>query len=72
MAKLHLWVVCKSCEREFDSKLRLDRRSFERGTLAANYHQCPHCGRRLTYQKSDYLIKSSPPAPTDSQAGGPG
>ncbi|MDR7401790.1 MAG: hypothetical protein QN155_06155 [Armatimonadota bacterium] len=54
MGKLALWVVCGNCGREFDTGLRLDRRSFARGTLAANYHRCPHCGRRLTYRKADY------------------
>ncbi len=54
MGKLALWVVCGSCGREFDTGLRLDRRSFARGTLAANYHRCPFCGQRLTYRKADY------------------
>ncbi len=62
MGKLHLWVVCKGCGREFDTHLRLDRRSFERGTLAANYHRCPSCGTRMTYQKSDYQAREQPPA----------
>jgi DNA-directed RNA polymerase subunit RPC12/RpoP len=54
MGKLALWVVCGNCGREFDTGLRLDRRSFARGTLAANYHRCPFCGQRLTYRKADY------------------
>ena len=57
MAKLHLWLVCRSCGREFDTRLRLDRKSFERGTMAANYHACPHCGERLTYKKAEYLTR---------------
>jgi DNA-directed RNA polymerase subunit RPC12/RpoP len=57
MGKLALHVVCKNCGREFDTRLRLDRRSFERGTLAANYHMCPHCGEKLTYRKVDYVVK---------------
>ena len=57
MGKLALHVICKSCGREFDTRLRLDRRSFERGTLAANYHKCPHCGEKLTYRKADYVVK---------------
>lgn len=61
MGKLHLWVVCKSCGQEFDTLLRLDRRSFQRGTLAANYHACPHCGQHHTYKKSDYRVKEEPP-----------
>jgi DNA-directed RNA polymerase subunit RPC12/RpoP len=55
MGKLALYVTCKSCGREFDTRLRLDRRSFEKGTLAANYHTCPHCGQKLTYGKADYI-----------------
>jgi DNA-directed RNA polymerase subunit RPC12/RpoP len=57
MEKLRLAVICKSCGREFDTPLRLDRRSFEKGTLAANYHTCPHCGERGTYRKADYLLR---------------
>jgi len=34
----------------------MDRPSFERGTLAANYHTCPQCGARETYRKADYAI----------------
>ena len=56
MGKLRLRVVCKECGREFDTPLVLDRKSFARGTLAANYHTCPHCGERLTYRKADYLV----------------
>ena len=57
MSKLALHVVCKSCGREFDTRLRLDRRSFARGTLAANYHTCPYCGEKLTYRKAEYLVR---------------
>lgn len=57
MAKLQLWLVCKSCGREFDTRLRLDRKSFERGTMAANYHTCPYCGERLTYKKAEYVVR---------------
>jgi len=57
VSKLALHVVCKSCGREFDTRLRLDRRSFERGTLAANYHTCPYCGEKLTYRKADYQVR---------------
>lgn len=60
MGKLQLWVYCKSCGREFDTRLRLDRKSFERGTLAANYHLCPHCGHRLLYRKMEYVTKEEP------------
>ncbi len=69
MGKLHLWVVCKSCGREFDTKLRLDRRSFDRGTLAANYHLCPSCGVRLTYRKSEYLVRELPAKPDPRATG---
>jgi DNA-directed RNA polymerase subunit RPC12/RpoP len=62
MGKLQLWVVCKACGREFDTRVRMDRRSFERGTLATNYHLCPHCGQRRTYAKADYVIKESSPS----------
>jgi DNA-directed RNA polymerase subunit RPC12/RpoP len=57
MGKLALFVICKACGREYDTRLRLDRRSFERGTLAANYHRCPHCGQKLTYRKLDYIVR---------------
>jgi DNA-directed RNA polymerase subunit RPC12/RpoP len=60
MGKLALWVTCAHCGQEFDTRLRLDRKSFVRGTLAANYHQCPHCGKRLTYRKADYLVREEP------------
>lgn len=60
MPKLALWVTCKSCGRDFDTRVRLDRKSFERGTLAANYHLCPHCGRQMTYRKVDYRVQEEP------------
>ncbi len=71
MGKLQLWVVCKGCGRAFDTRLRLDRRSFERGTLAANYHQCPTCGERLTYRKNDYYASEQPPPRTNPDTAGP-
>jgi len=40
----------------------MDRKSFDRGTLAANYHLCPHCGERRTYAKADYRTKDALPA----------
>lgn len=58
MSKLRLTVVCKACGRAFDAPLRVDRKSFEKGTLAANYHTCPHCGERRTYRKADYLVRN--------------
>ena len=61
MGKLRLLVTCKRCGREFDTDRRMDRRSFERGTLAANYHTCPHCRTRETYRKTDYLIREELP-----------
>jgi DNA-directed RNA polymerase subunit RPC12/RpoP len=60
MGKLALWVRCKACGREFDTRMRLDRKSYERGTLAANYHRCPHCEQRLMYRKVEYLTKDEP------------
>lgn len=57
MGKLQLWLRCRACGREFDTRLRLDRRSFERGTMAANYHTCPHCGEKQTYRKVEYITK---------------
>ncbi len=74
MSKLQLWVNCKSCSREFDTRVRMDSKSFERGTLAANYHLCPNCGQRRTYAKADYRTKDTLPArgvspsPTDPQS----
>jgi predicted RNA-binding Zn-ribbon protein involved in translation (DUF1610 family) len=62
MSKLQLWVNCKACGREFDTRVQMDRKSFERGTLAANYHLCPNCGERRTYAKADYRIKDAQPA----------
>lgn len=61
MGTLRLWVICKRCGREFDTGRRLDRRSFEKGTLAANYHTCPHCTEQETYRKADYLVKEDEP-----------
>ncbi len=58
MATLALWVSCRACGRAFDSGLRLDKKSFERGTLAANYHTCPNCGVRETYRKEDYVLRN--------------
>ncbi|MDQ7851228.1 MAG: hypothetical protein QN152_13195 [Armatimonadota bacterium] len=54
-------MTCKRCGREFDTGRRMDRRSFQRGTLAANYHTCPHCGARETYRKADYLTREERP-----------
>jgi DNA-directed RNA polymerase subunit RPC12/RpoP len=76
MSKIQLWVTCKSCGREFDTHVRIDRKSFERGTLAANYHLCPHCGQRRTYAKADYRPKDalptrSAPSPPAGQRGTP-
>jgi len=61
MAKVALWVVCRNCGATFDSRLRMDERSFQQGTLAANYHTCPHCGVRETYRKADYALRPAPP-----------
>lgn len=63
MGKLHLWVTCKHCGRDYNTRLVIDRKSFEKGTLAANYHTCPHCGQRLTYKKADYLAREEPRGP---------
>lgn len=60
MAGWALWIRCRSCGREFDSGLRMDQASFERGTLAANYHTCRHCGTRGTYRKEDYELREAP------------
>ncbi len=74
MSKLQLWVTCKSCGREFDTRVRMDSKSFERGTLAANYHLCPYCDQRRTYAKADYRTKdtlsarTASPPPTDHQS----
>ncbi|MDQ7829550.1 MAG: hypothetical protein QN122_02820 [Armatimonadota bacterium] len=62
MGKLRLSVVCKACGRTYFTGRRMDRRSFEQGTLAANYHTCPHCGVRATYRKSEYLVEEEGPA----------
>ena len=62
MSKLQLWVNCKACGHEFDTRVQMDRKSFERGTLAANYHLCPHCVERRTYAKADYRLKDALPA----------
>jgi DNA-directed RNA polymerase subunit RPC12/RpoP len=61
MAKIALWVRCQRCGAPFDTGLRLDERSFARGTLAANYHTCPHCGARETYRKADYDGRAARP-----------
>lgn len=61
MGKLHLWTACKRCAREFDTGRVMDRPSFDRGTLAANYHRCPHCGTLETYRKAEYVLKEEEP-----------
>jgi hypothetical protein len=61
VAALALWVTCKTCMFVFDSGLRMDRVSFDRGTLAANYHTCPNCGTRDGYRKADYELRDVPP-----------
>jgi DNA-directed RNA polymerase subunit RPC12/RpoP len=61
VARFALWVTCRRCGRPFDSGLRMDERSFQRGTLAANYHACPHCGARELYRKADYGLRDAPP-----------
>jgi rubredoxin len=60
MARVALWVVCRNCGLGFDSGLRMDERAFARGTLATNYHACPHCGTRDTYRKADYQLREAP------------
>jgi ribosomal protein L37E len=60
MAVLALWVACRRCGVPFDTGLRMDKRSFQRGTLAANYHACPRCGSRETYRKADYELRAAP------------
>jgi rubredoxin len=59
VAKFALWVTCRACGFVFDSGLRMDRASFARGTLAANYHTCPNCGAKETYRKADYEVRDS-------------
>ncbi len=59
MAKLALWVTCRGCGFAFDSGRRMDRMSFARGTLAANYHTCPNCRGRETYRKEDYDLRDA-------------
>jgi DNA-directed RNA polymerase subunit RPC12/RpoP len=61
MARFALCVTCRRCGRPFDTGLRMDERSFRRGTLAANYHTCPHCGAREAYAKADYALREAPP-----------
>ncbi|HYM69159.1 MAG TPA: hypothetical protein VEZ44_06140 [bacterium] len=69
MARLALLVRCRACGREFDTGIRMATRNFAKGTFAANYHACPHCGQRGTYRKEDYVTRAdgaadpSPPAP---------
>ena len=70
MAGLALWVTCRACGVVFDSGLRMDRTSFERGTLAANYHRCPRCGTRETYRKDDYELREALP-PRSARRPGP-
>ena len=59
MAAFALWVTCRACGQAFDSGLRMDKKSFGRGTLATNYHTCPNCGVRETYRKHDYDLRSA-------------
>jgi DNA-directed RNA polymerase subunit RPC12/RpoP len=57
MARLMLLVRCAACGREFDTGIRMATRNFAKATFAANYHACPHCGRRGTYRKEDYVTR---------------
>jgi hypothetical protein len=70
MAKVALWVRCKRCSRPFDTGVRLEERAFTRGTLAANYHACPHCGARETYRKADYDARPAPVGRPDRAGAG--
>ncbi len=56
MARVALYVQCSACGTVFDTGLRTDTASFQRGTFAANYHTCPHCGAQETYRKGDYRL----------------
>lgn len=68
MAKLALLLRCVDCGREFDTRIRMAARNFAKGTFAANYHTCPHCGHRGTYRKEDYLtrVDTAADAPPDA------
>jgi len=50
-------VRCQACGREFDTGIRMATRNFAKATFAANYHTCPHCGRRGTYTKEAYVTR---------------
>ncbi len=56
MARIALHVVCKACGQQYDTGIRTDTTSFRKGTFAANYHTCPHCGTTETYRKADYVL----------------
>ena len=66
MPPLALHVRCGSCDRLFDTGIRMDQRNFARATLASNYHTCPGCGQRGTYHKGDYIVEEDarPRAPS--------
>ncbi|HLN12461.1 MAG TPA: hypothetical protein VK587_04690 [bacterium] len=57
MARLMVLVRCQACGREFDTGIRMATRNFAKATFAANYHTCPHCGRRGTYTKEAYVTR---------------
>ncbi|MCS7174010.1 MAG: hypothetical protein N0A24_11715 [Armatimonadetes bacterium] len=42
--------------RRYDTHVRTDPESFRKGTFAANYHTCPHCGATEIYRKADYVL----------------
>lgn len=63
MGKVALWVTCRHCGQTFDTGVRMDERSFRRGTLAVNYHTCPRCGIRQTYGKDAYDLREAPTGP---------
>jgi len=56
VARVALHVVCRVCGQVFDTKIRTDTESFRKGSFAANYHTCPHCGATETYRKADYVL----------------
>jgi acetyltransferase-like isoleucine patch superfamily enzyme len=52
-----LYVICKTCKREFWSGIICEKNIFLTLDLQGNRHPCPLCGHNDLYYKKDYYYK---------------
>jgi acetyltransferase-like isoleucine patch superfamily enzyme/DNA-directed RNA polymerase subunit RPC12/RpoP len=52
-----VYVICKTCNREFWSGIQSKKSLFATLDLHGNRHPCPLCGHRDLYSKKDYYFK---------------